>query len=70
MWSYPEFVAGASFALIGTLGSDNGDVHENVAENRLHIISLFSRLFQGAQLLKRRKFRLGLKRRDRVRILT
>ena len=30
----------------------------------------FSRLFQGAQLLKRREFSLELKRRDRVRVLT
>ena len=30
----------------------------------------FSRLFQGAQLLKRREFSLKLKRRDRARILT
>ena len=30
----------------------------------------FSRLFQGAQLLKRREFGLELKRRDRAQVLT
>ena len=39
-------------------------------KNRLRILSLFSRLFQGAQLLKRREFGLELKRGDRARILT
>ena len=29
--------------IIGTLSSDNGDVHENFAENRLRILSLFFR---------------------------
>ena len=39
-------------------------------KNRLRILSLFSRLFQGAQLLKRREFGLELKRRDRAQVLT
>ena len=55
---------------IGTLRSDNGDLHENVTENRLRILSLFSRLFQGAQLLKRGEFWFELKRRDCARVLT
>ena len=57
--------------LRATLRSDNGDVHENFAEKyRLRILSLFSRLLQGAQLLKRREFGLELKRRDRAQVLT
>ena len=39
-------------------------------KNRLRILSLFSRLFQGTQLLKRREFGLELKRRDRAQVLT
>ena len=39
-------------------------------KNRLRILSLFSRLFQGIQLLKRREFGLELKRRDRDQVLT
>ena len=47
--------------LRATLRSDNGDVHENFAEKyRLRILSIFSRLFQGAQLLKRREFAEGI----------
>ena len=39
-------------------------------KNRLRILSLFfSRLFQGAQLLKRREFSLELKRRESARVL-
>ena len=57
--------------LIGTLRSDNGDVHENVAEKYTsHPFKLFSRLSQFALVLKRRKFWLELKRRDRAQIQT
>ena len=34
------------------------------------MLSLFLRLFQGAQLLKRRESGLELKKRDRARVLT
>ena len=50
--------------------SDNGDVHENFAENRLRILSLFSRLSLWTQLLKRMEFGMELKRRDRTRVQT
>ena len=39
-------------------------------KNRLHILSLFPRLSQGAQLLKKNEFGLELKRRGRFRVLT
>ena len=39
-------------------------------ENRLCIFSLFSRLFQGTRLLKKREFGLKLRRRDRAQVLT
>ena len=51
--------------------SDNGDVQENFAENRLRILSLFfSRLSSWTQLLKRTEFGMELKRRDRTRVQT
>jgi len=39
-------------------------------KNKLPILSLFLRLFQGVQLHKRREFSLELKRRDHARVLT
>ena len=50
--------------------SDNGDVHENFVENRLRILSFFSRLYLWTQLLIKREFGLELKRRDRTRVQT
>ena len=58
---------------IGTLRPDNGDVYENVSEKKKKDFAsfhLFSRLFQAAQLLKRRDFGLELKRGDCARVLT
>ena len=56
---------------IGTLWSDNGDVHEKprwkIASASFQIIS---RLSQVAQLLKRREFMLELKRGGRTRVQT
>ena len=65
-----NFLSAPGKLLLGTLRSNNGEVHENVAEKwTSHPFTFFSRLFQGAQLLKRREFSLELKRRDRARIL-
>ena len=66
-----NFLSAPGKLLLGTLRSNNGEVHENVAEKwTSHPFTFFSRLFQGAQLLKRRKFSLELKRRDRARVQT
>ena len=46
--------------LIGTLRSDNGDVHENFAEKYSVSFQTISRLSQVAQLLKRREVMLNL----------
>ena len=54
---------------MGTLRSDNSDVLENVSKKQT-LQHFFSRLFQGAQLLKRREFGLELKKRHRARVQT
>ena len=61
----------AVVTLVGTLRSDSGDVHENVAE-KMEVASFetFSLLSQYPPLLKRREFWLQLKRGDRARIQT
>ena len=51
----------AVVTLVGTLRSDNGDVHENVAE-KIDFASL--------HFLKRREFGLELKRREHNRVQT
>ena len=62
------YLPSPSSHLIGTLRSDNGEVHENVVN--FASFHYFARLFQGAQLLKRREFSLELKRMDRAQVLT
>ena len=60
-----------TFAILKTLRSDNGDVHENVVEKMdFTSFQTFSRLSQFALLLKRRKFWLELKRGGRARVQT
>ena len=57
--------------LKGTLRSDTGDVHENVAEKQTsHYFKIFRRLSQLALLLKRRGFWLELKRGERAQVRT
>ena len=52
----PYCILSRYILILGPLRSDSDDVHKNVGENRLRLLSLFfSRLFQGAQLLKRRE---------------
>ena len=54
---------------LGTLQSDNGDVHEIVADKKTsQSLANFLRLSQVVQLLKRSKFKLELKRKDRARV--
>ena len=53
---------------IGTLRSENGDVLENLAENRLCILSNHFAIIPCRQLLKRREFVLELKRGVRSRV--
>ena len=65
-----NFLSAPGKLLLGTLRSNNGEVHENVAEKwTSHPFTFFSRLFQGVQLLKRREFGVKLKRRDGGRVL-
>ena len=55
----------------GTLRSDNGNVHGDVAEKYTsHHFKVFKhfRLSQVTQLLKRTEFRLELKREDHTRV--
>ena len=58
--------------LIGTLQSDNGNIHENVAEKQtLHHFKLFHNfLSQFALLLIRRGFQLELKRGECTKVRT
>ena len=54
---------------LGTLQSDNSDVHEIVADKKTsQSLANFLRLSQVVQLLKRSKFKLELKREDRARV--
>ena len=54
---------------LGTLQSDNGDVHKIVADKKTsQSLANFLRLSQVVQLLKRSKLKLELKREDRARV--
>ena len=55
-----------------TLQSDNGDVHENVAEKQSPhpFKSSISQISQVTLLVKRREFRLELRRGDLARVQT
>ena len=55
---------------LGTLRSDNDDVHEKVTENRLRILSNHFAISQVALLLKRKEFILELKRGGGARVQT
>ena len=64
-------VRNTNIVLIGTLRSDNGDVHENVNEKQTsHPFILFRDYHKSPCCFKRREFRLELKRGGRDRVQT
>ena len=65
------FLFSTSPMSLGTLQSDNGDVHENVAEKQTsHPFKLFGNYSKSPCYFKRMELRLELRRGERVQVPT